>query len=140
MAKFATKKNLILNRPWAGPQGIPLALYEPSFRSRRNRYPLPDDNAGGLAASISTKSEANDPPSSLDAFFVGASMDNYPVRKTGSLWITVNDVQYHDQKHPELSSLFYNDSVGLFWARATIKRAESTSFLSRRLKGRSAGT
>jgi hypothetical protein len=46
-------------------------------------------------------------------------MSDYVAPRDGQLWLTVNDVQYNDPKNP---NLFYNDNIGMFWARITVKK------------------
>jgi hypothetical protein len=118
------RKSLVLNRPWIGPGGFDLEHFQPSFRSRRNRYLLPQENAAGLVAAI--KSDSLEPPGKSDAFFVGrskecvvGSKDCSSSSQDGRLWFTVNDVQYND---PNNSILFYNDNIGAFWVRVALKR------------------
>jgi hypothetical protein len=110
------RKSLILNRPWVDPDGFDLSRFQPSFRSRRSRYLLPDDHAGGLVAAI--KGDAGGTPVKSDAFFVGRFKENYSVSEAGWLWFTVNDVQYNDLDNPYL---FYNDNIGSFWVRVVLK-------------------
>jgi hypothetical protein len=118
------RESLIPKRPWVGPEGYSLATYQPSYRSRRNRYLLPGENAAGLVAAIKSGSEQEAEPTGADAFFVGngKSRDDFEVTREGWLWFTVNDVQFSDDKHPENSRLFYNDNVGAFWVRVVQKR------------------
>jgi len=118
------RESLVLNRPWVDPGGFDLNKYEPSFRSRRSRYLLPQENAAGLIAAI--KSGASVPPARSDAFFVGRSKScvmggskDCGNSQEGWLWFTVNDVQYNDPNNP---NLFYNDNIGVFWVRVAIQR------------------
>lgn len=106
------RKSLVLERAWVDAGGYSLNDFQPSFRSRRSRYLLPDQNAGALVAAIKTDSEGQ--PGRSDAFFVGQSKEDYQVRQKGWLWFTVNDVQSDDPANP---NLFYNDNLGLFWVR-----------------------
>jgi hypothetical protein len=110
----AQKKSLILDRPWVNPDGFSLDKFQPSFRSRRNRYILPDKPAGGLIASITAGTSE---PSRQDAFFVGREHDLVS-DKDGQLWFNVNDVTYGD---PQNQNLFFNDNVGSFWVHMTVK-------------------
>lgn len=114
----AERKSLILHRPWVDPGGFDLATYEPSFRSRRNRYLLPNEKAAGLVAAI--KSDTGDLPARSEAFFVGRSLADFSATRAGYLWFTVNDVQCNDPNNP---NLFYNDNIGSFWVRVVVKRA-----------------
>jgi hypothetical protein len=109
------KRSLILNRPWVDPDGFDLNVFEPSFRSRRNRYLLPDKPAGGLVGALRPGAKE---PDRTEAFFIG-KMSDYVAPRDGQLWLTVNDVQYNDPKNP---NLFYNDNIGMFWARITVKK------------------
>jgi hypothetical protein len=111
------RKSLVLDRPWVGPDGFDLGRFQPSFRSRRSRYLLPMENAGGLVAAI--RSDSGGTPARSDAFFVGRSREDYPVSQRGWLWFTVNDVQYNDPNNP---NLFYNDNLGAFWVKVVKKR------------------
>jgi hypothetical protein len=108
------KKSLILHRPWVDPSGFSLDVFQPEFRSRRDRYLLPDKPAGGLVAAV--KDGPND-PTRPDAFFVGRDKE-FVAAGHGTLWFTVNDVLYNDPKNP---NLFYNDNFGSFWVRITVK-------------------
>jgi len=108
------RKSLILDRPWVDPEGFDLDTFKPSFRSRRDRYLLPKERAGGLVAAVMT--HAGDPQRS-DAFFVGSNYPDYPVTRDGFIWFTVNDVQYAD---PNNRNMFYNDNVGSFWVRVVV--------------------
>jgi hypothetical protein len=108
------KQSLVLDRPWIDPDGFSLDVFKPSFRSRRNRYLLPDKPAGGLLAAVKDGSEE---PGRQDAFFVGHQYD-LVARSEGVLWFTVNDVQYND---PNNRNLFYNDNIGVFWVRIAVK-------------------
>jgi hypothetical protein len=108
------KKSLILNRPWVDPDGFSLDTFQPSFRSRRGRYVLPDKPAGGLIASITNGTKE---PSRQDAFFVGRENDIVS-DKDGQLSFNVNDVTYND---PQNQNLFFNDNIGSFWVRITVK-------------------
>jgi hypothetical protein len=112
------RQQLILNRPWVDPDGFDLKDFAPEFRSRRSRYLLPNEHAGGLVAAI--KGDADGMPGRNDAVFVGKSMD-YLAPRDGWLWFTINDVQYADPDHNN-PSLFYNDNIGSFWARVVVKR------------------
>ena len=109
------KQQLILTRPWVDPDGFDLRVFQPSFRSRRGRYLLPDKPAGGLVGSV--KPGAGDPQPE-GAFFIGRE-DTYVAPRDGQLWFTVNDVQSHDPTNP---NLFYNDNVGSFWVRVTVRK------------------
>ncbi len=109
------KESLILHRPWIDPDGFSLDVFQPDFRSRRDRYLLPGENAGGLVAAIK---DGSDEPGKTDAFFVGREKEMV-APKDGVLWFTVNDVQYNDPKN---KNLFYNDNIGTFWAQITVKR------------------
>ena len=109
------KQSLILDRPWVGPEGFSLDTFLPSFRSRRSRYLLPDKPAGGLIAAVKPGA---DEPSKTDAFFVGQQW-TFSSPKDGSLWFTVNDVQY---KLPGDQDLFYNDNLGAFWVDIRVSR------------------
>lgn len=111
------KRSLILNRPWVSPDGFDLRAFEPSFRSRHNRYLLPDKPAGGLIGAIKPGAKE---PDQADAFFIG-SQNAYVAPRDGQLWFTVNDVQFSDPRNP---NLFYNDNIGMFWARVTVKRGK----------------
>lgn len=109
------KRSLILDRPWVDPDGFSLDTFQPSFRSRRGRYLLPDKPAGGLVAAIKT---GNNPPERKDVFFVGTE-DSLSVPSQGELWFNVNDVQFSDPANP---GLFYNDNVGTFWVKIVVAR------------------
>lgn len=109
------KQSLILHRPWVDPDGFSLDVFQPDFRSRRNRYLLADKPAGGLVAAVT---DGSSEPGRPDAFFVGREKE-FVVAKDGILWFTVNDIQYSDPKNP---NLFYNDNIGSFWARIVVKR------------------
>jgi hypothetical protein len=118
------RKSLVLSRPWVGPEGFGLEHFQPSFRSRRDRYLLPQENAAGLVAAI--KSGSKELPGRSDAFFVGRSKDcvvgdaeTCGASQKGWLWFTVNDVQFNDPDNPVL---FYNDNIGVFWVRVTLIR------------------
>jgi len=118
------RKELILNRPWVGPDGFDLEHFQPSFQSRKDRYLLPGKNAAGLVAAV--KSGSKVAPGKQDAFFVGKSKDcvvgegeDCSASQKGWLWFTVNDVQYNDPANP---NLFYNDNIGVFWVRVVLKR------------------
>lgn len=111
------RKSLILRRPWVDPGGFDLSTFEPSFRSRRSRYLLPNEKAAGLIAAI--KSDTGDLPARSDAFFVGRSLADFSATRAGYLWFTVNDVQFNDPKNP---NLFYTDNIGSFWVRVVVKR------------------
>ena len=108
------KESLILKRPWVSPGGFSLDKFQPSYRSRRSRHLLPDKPAGGLVAAVIDDS---DEPTRADAFFVGRESE-YVAARNGDLWFTVNDVQYADPKNPYL---FYNDNIGAFIVRITVK-------------------
>ncbi|MGD0939336.1 MAG: hypothetical protein ABR905_06445 [Terracidiphilus sp.] len=110
------KQSLILDRPWVDPNGFSLDQFKPSFRSRKDRYLLPNQPAGGLLAAIIDGSAE---PGKQDAFFVGREND-IVASKAGVLWFTVNDVQYNDPNNP---NLFYNDNLGTFWVRVIVKRS-----------------
>jgi hypothetical protein len=116
------RKSLVLNRPWVGPDGFDLENFQPAFRSRRGRYLMPHKNAAGLVAAVKAGSKAQPAPS--DAFFVGKSKscvvgdEDCGALQKGWLWFTVNDVQYNDPDNPVL---FYNDNIGVFWVRVTVK-------------------
>jgi hypothetical protein len=110
------KRSLVLNRPWVDPGGFDLAHFQPTFRSRRGRYLLPDENAAALVAAV--PAAPNNPPSRADAFLVGRAKEDYVAGHSGRLWFTVNDVQFNDPNNP---GLFYNDNVGSFWVRVSIK-------------------
>lgn len=62
------KQSLILHRPWVDPDGFSLDVFQPDFRSRRNRYLLADKPAGGLVAAVE---DGSNEPGRPDAFFVG---------------------------------------------------------------------
>jgi hypothetical protein len=111
------RRSLMLTRPWVDPGGFDLAAFQPSFRSRRNRYLLPDVNAASLIGAI--KGGSNGTPARSDAFFIGRSKDDYPVSQSGWVWFTVNDVQYKDETN---ANIFYNDNIGSFWVRVVVKR------------------
>ncbi len=118
------RKMLVLDRPWVDPAGFDLEHFQPAFRSRRSRYLLPQENAGGLVAAIKSGSVAS--PARSDAFFVGRSKScvvgsskDCGVSPEGWLWLTVNDVQSNDPNNP---NLFYNDNIGVFWVRVALKR------------------
>jgi hypothetical protein len=108
-------KLLTPNRPWVDPDGFNLddPQFKPSFLSRKDRYLLPGKPAGGLAAAI--VSGVNE-PMPADAFFVGAS-NSLSAPKDGELWFNVNDVQF--SKDPK--TLFYNDNIGSFWVKVSVK-------------------
>jgi hypothetical protein len=110
------KQSLILQRPWIDPDGFSLDVFQPSFRSRRGRYLLPDKPAGGLVAAIK---DGSTEPGRPDAFFVGHQSEMVAA-KEGVLWFTVNDVQYND---PHNRNLFYNDNIGVFWVRVVVNRS-----------------
>ncbi len=110
------KKTLILNRPWVGPEGFDLALFEPSFRSRRKRYLMPEQNAGSLVAAIH---EEETQPQRGEVFEVGRARGDFAPSNSGWIWFTVNDVQDSDPENP---NLFYNDNLGVFWVHIVVKR------------------
>jgi hypothetical protein len=110
------KQSLILDRPWVDPDGFNIDIFKPGFRSRKNRYLLPDMPAGGLVAAIKDGSQE---PGRQDAFFVG-HQDDTVAPNDGILWFTVNDVQYSD---PNNRNLFYNDNIGVFWVHVVLKRS-----------------
>lgn len=109
------KRSLILDRPWVDPNGFSLDAFQPSFRSRRAQYLLPDKPAGGLIAAFKNGPSE---PARADAFFVG-SQDSVSAPTDGELWFTVNDVQFSD---PNNRNLFYNDNIGTFWVKIVVKR------------------
>jgi hypothetical protein len=111
------KRSLVLERPWVDPRGFDLERFQPSFRSRSSRYLLVGKPAGGLIAGIVSDSEE---PVRSDAFFVG-NQSSFTAAKDGLLWFTVNDVQFDD---PNNRNLFYNDNIGSFWVRVTIKHGK----------------
>lgn len=112
--------DLVLDRPWVDPNGFSLDVFRPSFRSRRQRYLLPDEPAGSLVASVG---DAYKEPPRGEAFFVGVGdkvahkADELIAPVDGWLWFTVNDVQYADTQN---RNLFYNDNIGFFWVRVTV--------------------
>jgi len=108
------KKSLTVGRRWVDPDGYDLNVFEPRFRGRRDRYLLPDKQAGGLVGGVSQESIE---PERSDAFFIGRKAE-YTATKDGTLWLTVNDVQYSD---PNNKYLFYNDNIGSFWVRIVVK-------------------
>jgi hypothetical protein len=110
------RKNLTPNRPWVDPDGFNLddPQFKPSFLSRKKRYLLPGEPAGGLAAAIMTGVKE---PEQKNAFFVGAS-NTFSAPTDGELWFTVNDVQFND---PNNKNLFYNDNIGSFWVKVSVK-------------------
>jgi len=114
----AQKKALLLNRPWVGPEGFSLDTYKPGFESRRKRYLLPGSNAGGLIAAFYSGDQN---PNRSNAFFVGRESQNNDVQQDGTIWFTVNDVQSLDPTDPYL---FYNDNIGSFWVKMTVKHNE----------------
>jgi hypothetical protein len=109
------KESLIVHRPWIDPEGFSLDAFQPDFRSRRNRYLLPNENAGGLVGAIKDGAEE---PARPDAFFVGREKELVAARD-GVLWFTVNDVQFND---PRNKNLFYIDNIGSFWVQIAVKR------------------
>lgn len=109
------QKDLILDRPWVDPDGFSLDRFHPSFRSRRQRYLLPDSPAGGLVAAIADSD--TEEPKRTNAFFVGRERKDYVVPVDGSLWLNINDVQYSDSLN---RNLFYNDNIGYFWVRIEV--------------------
>lgn len=108
------KKSLIASRRWVDPDGYDLDVFKPRFRGRRDRYLLPDKQAGGLVGGVSQESIE---PERSDAFFIGRKAE-YTATKDGTLWLTVNDVQYSD---PNNKYLFYTDNIGSFWVRIVVK-------------------
>ncbi len=74
---------------------------------------MPNKPYGGLVASISDNSEK---PDSSGVFFVGA-LDSLRATKSGYLWFTVNDVQWHDNR-------FYNDNIGYFLVTVSVIKAK----------------
>jgi len=115
------QRDLILDRPWVDPNGFSLDVFRPSFRSRRERYLLPEEPAGSLVAAIG---EAYREPPKEGAFFVGVGDkvahrgNEWVAPNDGWLWFTVNDVQYADALN---RNLFYNDNIGFYWVRVTVK-------------------
>jgi hypothetical protein len=109
------QRDLILERPWVDPNGFSLDQFHPSFRSRRQRYLLPNSPAGGLVAAVGGP---NSEPKQQSAFFVGRENKDIAVLTDGSLWFTVNDVQYQDVLN---RYLFYNDNIGYFWVRIEVR-------------------
>jgi hypothetical protein len=109
------KRQLILERPWTDPDGFNLKAFHPSYQSRHNRYLLPEKPAGGLVGGVTPGAGE---PDRAEAFFIG-KQDTYVAPQDGQLWFTVNDVQFSDPSNP---NLFYNDNVGSFWVRVTVKK------------------
>ncbi len=113
--------DLILDRPWVDPNGFSLDVFRPSFRSRRERYLLPGEPAGSLVAAIG---DAYREPAREGTFFVGVGDkvahrgDEIVASNDGWLWFNINDVQYADALN---RNLFYNDNIGFFWVRVTVK-------------------
>jgi hypothetical protein len=120
------KKAMILERPWATPDGYMLqGNLLPKYRDRARRYLLPGKGAGGLVAAINSGSSnvVNtdlERPRREEAFFVGSSSEMV-AKKDGKLWFTVNDIQNADPDNPDL---FYDDNIGSFWVKVIIRHKE----------------
>ncbi len=107
------RQSLQLDRAWIDPYGFKNESYV-NWPGRRDRRVLPENNPGGLIAAIKTGSE--DFPTRPETFFVGRTRKR-DATTGGSLWFTVNDIQYND---PANRNLFFNDNVGLFWVKVKI--------------------
>jgi hypothetical protein len=108
------RKKLILDHPWVDPDGFKRNTFVGDFPSRRQKYLLPEMNAGGLIAAIRPGAQE---PDKSEAFFVGRQMDNYVAAKDGAIWFTVNDITFSDPDNP---NLFFYDNIGTFWVRIDV--------------------
>lgn len=113
-------------QPWLGPDGDTITT-DRSVRGRTRNKLAPPLPYGQLVGIILPKAEDPDAKNAAQAFGIGRSLESAggsrPARKTGDLWLAINDVWNGTGKrtgsaYPD--NLFLLDNAGFFWVRIRV--------------------